>query len=1192
MTLSAKAQVIERDFQNARAKANYAAFPEFARRYVKHNKDGIVLANSALLEMAVAEAEMAARKAQQWSPLASLDDTPQSLAVSPLIKPDMIQEAVEKVERVLSKGPEEHQEFAAIVLARAAFATDAPDRLQRVAHYLQNIQLPPARVPTGYNFILVACGLTIKGMTLEEEGRIPEAVVAYDSVSLLVQSNPNEKGEELNSWAEHALYRAGMLKLRQNDYLAAIRSFRVYHSQALQWPGNFRLPRRASLYRHFSLALSEAFKSFGYHNPSNGTQAVPDDQSHFYPVALASEMAQIHAYWEDALYAVTTFPRADEKNWRVLEMIERIVQDRKLTGLGNDADKRALVETIYRATQKTFQSPRILRCLFFALVEMGQYDEAELALKAYLDMVEINLKVKSTTPDETLTNDQRIRLDIESEYDITTVMIEGSRLYAKELGKPEDALNCAKNALDNIHKNLQQHEDVALLLNRAYKFEAAAYGMQAVNAHEPEKRPDLYAKAVASLEKAIKILPEAFDGHYMLALQLAEMRDIARATLAVKESLSLNTTHIPSWHLLALLLSSQKEYERALDICAVGLKESDWDLAQTDAFSASQVEGEEYLSFRLTQAVLHDKVYGAEAALEPQEALFGLYTKVFAPEPNSMGDSLYDIHNIRRRDHSEIDLTLSTAVTGRPRAGSILSVRSRNGAGSDAGQVYNGSNNNTLDIVKPNYASSIASSIGSTNSKHRRIPPPAAAAAHATVGKSLLSLPPTVQRPTTKSVMRTARANKVLVTLWLLSASTFRRLGRMEDALKAIEEAEHVDASNADVWYQLGLLYAAQHDQDTASVSFSKALALAPYHPACLTRVGQSYLEAGSLEMAEGILETTTKSLGWDSAEAWFYLGKVFEASTRLSRAKECLWYALDLENSRPILDDLVMVNVRQIAEMGAYVQLLEYDNIEGMILLSELSRRRIRSIQKLIRVGRNEVVVVLRVDKEKGYIDLSKRRVSPADIVKCEERYNKSKAVHSIMSTVAKKENKDLEALYEQLAWPLYAKYGHAYDAFKAALNEPEKVFEGQDIAESTLEELLNNIKRRLTPQPIKIRADIEVTCFDYEGIDAIKTAFKEAEAASLPDVPIRVKLVAPPLYVMITNALDKQLGIDTMEKAIVVLEESIKKSNGNMVTKMSPKAVTEADDMELDQLLARIDKENAEVSGDDDESESDADV
>jgi translation initiation factor 2 subunit 1 len=37
------------------------------------------------------------------------------------------------------------------------------------------------------------------------------------------------------------------------------------------------------------------------------------------------------------------------------------------------------------------------------------------------------------------------------------------------------------------------------------------------------------------------------------------------------------------------------------------------------------------------------------------------------------------------------------------------------------------------------------------------------------------------------------------------------------------------------------------------------------------------------------------------------------------------------------------------------------------MILLTELSRRRIRSINKLIRVGRNEVVVVVRVDQDKG---------------------------------------------------------------------------------------------------------------------------------------------------------------------------------------------------------------------------------
>ena len=118
------------------------------------------------------------------------------------------------------------------------------------------------------------------------------------------------------------------------------------------------------------------------------------------------------------------------------------------------------------------------------------------------------------------------------------------------------------------------------------------------------------------------------------------------------------------------------------------------------------------------------------------------------------------------------------------------------------------------------------------------------------------------------------------------------------------------------------------------------------------------------------------------------------------------------------------MVQVSAIAEMGAYVRLLEYNNIEGMILLSELSRRRIRSINKLIRVGKTEVVMVLRVDEEKGYIDLSKRRVSAEDVAKCDEQFQRSKAVHSIMRHVSEVQHMDMEELYRQTAWPLYAKY------------------------------------------------------------------------------------------------------------------------------------------------------------------------
>ncbi|PHH66766.1 hypothetical protein CDD81_5898 [Ophiocordyceps australis] len=299
-------------------------------------------------------------------------------------------------------------------------------------------------------------------------------------------------------------------------------------------------------------------------------------------------------------------------------------------------------------------------------------------------------------------------------------------------------------------------------------------------------------------------------------------------------------------------------------------------------------------------------------------------------------------------------------------------------------------------------------------------------------------------------------------------------------------------------------------------------------------------------------------------------------------------------EEKYPEIDSFVMVNVKQIAEMGAYVKLLEYDNIDGMILLSELSRRRIRSIQKLIRVGRNEVVVVLRVDKEKGYIDLSKRRVSPEDMVKCEERYNKSKTVHLIMRHVAEKTQTPIESLYETIAWPLNRKFGHALDAFKLSITNPEVWNDTTFTSPAVEEELKSYIGKRLTPQKAKVRADIEVTCFGYEGIDAVKTALRTAEAGNAVEddnsgTEVKVKLVSPPLYVLTSTCLDKNEGIKRLQESIMDIRKSIEGAGGNLTVKMEPKAVTESDDAELQALMEKRERENAEVSGDESLSDSD---
>ncbi|XP_037935820.1 eukaryotic translation initiation factor 2 subunit 1 [Teleopsis dalmanni] len=296
-----------------------------------------------------------------------------------------------------------------------------------------------------------------------------------------------------------------------------------------------------------------------------------------------------------------------------------------------------------------------------------------------------------------------------------------------------------------------------------------------------------------------------------------------------------------------------------------------------------------------------------------------------------------------------------------------------------------------------------------------------------------------------------------------------------------------------------------------------------------------------------------------------------------------------------PEVDDVVVVNVLSIAEMGAYVHLLEYNNIEGMILLSELSRRRIRSINKLIRVGKTEPVVVIRVDKDKGYIDLSKRRVSAEDVEKCTERFAKAKAVNSLLRHVADileyDTSEKLEELYLKTAWYFEKKYNSktvAYDIFKQSVTDPS-VFDECGLDDQTKEVLLSNIKRKLVSPTVKIRADIECSCYGYEGIDAVKSALRTGLDLSTEELPIRINLIAPPLYVMTTSTTKKADGLKALDTAIKNIEAKITECEGEFKVIMPPKLVTAIDEADLARRLERAEAENAEVGGDDDEDEDD---
>ncbi|XP_005105117.1 eukaryotic translation initiation factor 2 subunit 1 [Aplysia californica] len=298
-------------------------------------------------------------------------------------------------------------------------------------------------------------------------------------------------------------------------------------------------------------------------------------------------------------------------------------------------------------------------------------------------------------------------------------------------------------------------------------------------------------------------------------------------------------------------------------------------------------------------------------------------------------------------------------------------------------------------------------------------------------------------------------------------------------------------------------------------------------------------------------------------------------------------------KNKFPEVEDVVMVNVRSIAEMGAYGRLLEYNDIEGMILLSELSRRRIRSINKLIRVGRSECVVVIRVDKDKGYIDLSKRRVSPEEVIKCEEKFAKAKAVNSILRHVGElmgyKTDERLEELYEKTAWffdEKYSKPGFSYEAFKHAVQNPN-VLDECDIDEDTKKCLYDNICRRLTPQQMKIRADIDVECTYYDGVDAVKSALKKGLEMSTENMPIKINLIAPPLYVVTTSTLERNEGLERLNKALDAIKAEITAAKGVFNLQKEARVVSDIDEIELEKQLLKLEEANQERAGDDDSEE-----
>jgi translation initiation factor 2 subunit 1 len=85
----------------------------------------------------------------------------------------------------------------------------------------------------------------------------------------------------------------------------------------------------------------------------------------------------------------------------------------------------------------------------------------------------------------------------------------------------------------------------------------------------------------------------------------------------------------------------------------------------------------------------------------------------------------------------------------------------------------------------------------------------------------------------------------------------------------------------------------------------------------------------------------------------------------------------------------------------------------------------------KVRKIGKEEICMVVRVDKENGYIDLSKKRVLTAEIPDATEKFVKGKTVQAIMRSVHEATGATLKDLYEKIVWPLQTDGSLCFDKF-----------------------------------------------------------------------------------------------------------------------------------------------------------------
>ncbi|WP_457612373.1 translation initiation factor IF-2 subunit alpha [Methanocaldococcus sp.] len=244
---------------------------------------------------------------------------------------------------------------------------------------------------------------------------------------------------------------------------------------------------------------------------------------------------------------------------------------------------------------------------------------------------------------------------------------------------------------------------------------------------------------------------------------------------------------------------------------------------------------------------------------------------------------------------------------------------------------------------------------------------------------------------------------------------------------------------------------------------------------------------------------------------------------------------------------DIVIGTVKDVKPYGAFVELLEYPGKEGMIHISEVTSGWVRNIRDHVKVGQRVVAKVLRVDKKKGHIDLSLKRVSDQQRREKVQEWKRFQRAVKMLERAAEKLGKSLEEAWEEVGYLLEDEFGELYNAFETLVIEGKEALDDLEISDEWKDILYEVAKESIELSNVEIEGVIEMTCFEPDGVKRIKKALTQSlKANPYEDVEVKITYIGAPKYRVEVIAPDYKSGEEVFKKVCERALKFIKKYGG----------------------------------------------